>query len=248
MSDKNHYQAMLRSKIVAAIAGAKAIADLSHDGVKGAILEILIADLFKPLLPADMGVGTGHIIDSRSAKQSRQMDIVIYNKNILPPLLIDEKLGIFPVESVLYVIEIKTTLKASGIKEAHESVRNLRENFSFMMDRVGGADSPELAHYALFALQSDLTGNGISEVSRYKAVYGNGKSDFAAICVAGGEYWLNGGGKWIGHKDGDPYDGVLGFIGAIMNTCRRIAESRGYSKLGYYIIPDTFKGLSSIDH
>lgn len=61
MAVKNQYQNLLRSKIVSAISQAKAAAGFSHQGVKGTVLELLISQLFQPLLPADVGVGTGQI-------------------------------------------------------------------------------------------------------------------------------------------------------------------------------------------
>ncbi|MDD1859212.1 hypothetical protein, partial [Pseudomonas aeruginosa] len=64
MENKNQYQALLRGKVAAAIAQARSAADVTHKGVKGAVLEILLSKLFRPLLPADIGVGTGQIIDA----------------------------------------------------------------------------------------------------------------------------------------------------------------------------------------
>lgn len=94
------YRALFVSRIAAAIGAARATADLTHTGVKGTIREILIRDLFRPLLPSDVGIGTGQIATSAGAL-SPQQDVVIYNRRVLPPVLFEETVGVFPVESVL---------------------------------------------------------------------------------------------------------------------------------------------------
>jgi hypothetical protein len=210
-------------------------------------LEILVRDLFRPLLPAHIGVGAGHIIDSNSVAQSKEMDVIIYDRSIIPPVLIDGELGFFPIESVLYVIEVKTKLSAAELKGAHESVRDFRLNFEFFAkDRVECKKYFELAHYVVFSLDSDLTGNGKSEADRYREIYGD-KPYIGAICVAGGECWIDQSEKWVGSKDNEPYDGVLRFIGAVVDTYRRVAESRSYAKISRYITPKTLEMLPSID-
>jgi hypothetical protein len=58
------YHRLFRERIQYAIASARAVQPLEHSGVKGAIREVLIADLFRPLLPADIGVATGILISA----------------------------------------------------------------------------------------------------------------------------------------------------------------------------------------
>jgi|APLak6261659701_1056019.scaffolds.fasta_scaffold15522_2 hypothetical protein len=86
MVNKNQYQALLRAKIKSAIEQARAASVFTHQGVKGAVLEILIGSLFRPLLPPDIGVGTGQIIDCYNSPMSRQIDIILYDSSILPPV------------------------------------------------------------------------------------------------------------------------------------------------------------------
>lgn len=250
MPNSNPYQALLRSKIKAAIEKARAASAFSHQGVKGAVLEILIGELFKPLLPADVGVGTGQIIDCYNTPMSPQVDIILYDKSILPPVLIDERLGIFPVESVLYTIEVKTTLNATELRAAHQSALKLSK-FGYLpglTDEIGkDKNHPvERVRSVIFALSSDLTGTGISEADRYKKIYGNDPAHLRAICVAGTEYWYDDGDSWIGAKFTDEFDEVLAFIGGVTNTYKKVSQSRHNPLLGKYIIPD-MAGLATID-
>ncbi|MGM8226946.1 DUF6602 domain-containing protein [Cellvibrio sp. ARAG 10.3] len=243
MAVKNQYQDLLRSKIVSAISQAKAASGFSHQGVKGTVLEVLIGQLFKPLLPADIGVGTGQIIDSYSGKLSGQVDIVLYNRAILPPILMDEKVGIFPIESVLYTIEVKTKLNATELKMAHESAKNIAQNFGYRPG-VKGEDGKEKHHTiekvrsVVFALGSDLSGNKLNEAERYRKIYGDDSAHIRAICVAGKEYWYDNGNYWIGFKDGQNFDEILAFIGGVTNTYREVSVSRGQPCLGHYVIPE----------
>ena len=70
----------LGARVIGAIHSARAASSLTHQGVKGTALEILVRDLFRPLLPADIGVGTGQILDCASGRLSAQVDVVLYDK------------------------------------------------------------------------------------------------------------------------------------------------------------------------
>ncbi|MCC4273311.1 DUF6602 domain-containing protein [Marinomonas communis] len=243
MAVKNQYQDLLRSKVSSAISQAQAAAGFSHQGVKGSVLELLISQLFEPLLPADIGVGTGQIIDSYSGKMSGQIDIVLYNKAILPPILVDDKLGVFPIESVLYTIEVKTTLNATELRMAHDSAKDLASNFGYLpglKDEQGKEKhhSIEKLRSVVFALNSDLSGNGLNEAERYRVQYGKDVAHIRAICVAGKEYWYDNGNNWVGFKDGENFDEVLAFIGGVTNTYLTVSSSRGQPCLGNYIVPE----------
>lgn len=199
----NQYRELFRSKVKSAVEQAKAAAGFDHQGVKGSVLEALISQLFEPLLPPNIGVGTGQIIDSYSGQQSGQIDIVLYNKSILPPILLDQRLGIFPIESVLYTIEVKTTLNATELRMAHDSAEKLATKFGYRPGQVD--DNGKEKHHSIqklrsvvFALNSDLSGNGINEAERYRKIYNDDTAHIRAICVAGREYWYDNGDFWYG--------------------------------------------------
>ena len=242
MTDKNKYQTLLRGKIASAVAEARSASTISHSGVKGAVLEILIRKLFKPLLPSDIGVGTGQVIDQHG-KTSNQIDIVLYDKSILPPVLYDETMGIFPIESVLYAIEVKTTLNSHELSVSHESAKFLKD-FAYMP----GLESEEgdLKHHnvepvrsVIFALNSDLTGSNLNEAERYEKLYKSKKDKpyIRAICTVGREYWYDNGENWVSYHPINEFDEVLGFISGISNTYRQVALSRHNPLLGLYTMP-----------
>ena len=90
------YRSIFVSRVAAAIGAARATDAVTHSGVKGTIREILIRDLFRPLLPSDLGIGTGQIATAKN-ELSPQQDVIIYNRRILPPVLFEKTIGIFPV-------------------------------------------------------------------------------------------------------------------------------------------------------
>ncbi len=244
MADRNAFQSLLRAKVSAAIGLARAAGCVTHQGLKGDFLEVLVSQLFRPLLPADIGVGSGQILCSYTGRLSTQVDIILYDRNILPPLLIDDRIGIFPIEAVLYAIEVKTTLNKGELQSAHENALKLLSNFGY---RPGLADDArqekhhriEKVRSVLFALGSDLTGRGRSEIDRYKEVQGRSLPAIRALCVAGREYWFENNRSWYGATDSDEFDGVLAFLAGIMNSYRFISQSRGYPRLGNYIASTT---------
>ena len=65
-------------------------------------------------------ITNGFIIDSDN-NISDEMDIIIYDKNYVPPFF-DETYTVVPIEAVIVVIQVKTTLTASTLKD---SITNL---------------------------------------------------------------------------------------------------------------------------
>lgn len=57
-----------------------------HQGIKGDGNETALRDLLIKFIPKRYGVGTGIVID-RHGNQSRQCDIIIYDKQLYPSIL-----------------------------------------------------------------------------------------------------------------------------------------------------------------
>src|SRR6266478_341587 len=102
---------LLWVRIQSAVAASRAIDSIAHEGLKGRIREIFVNDLIAPLLPSFVGLGTGKIIDSEGG-QSGECDVIVYDRDLMPPLLLGQREALFPIESVLFSIEVKTTLNS----------------------------------------------------------------------------------------------------------------------------------------
>ena len=148
-----------------------------------------MADLFRPLLPADLGIASGIVISAFDDAQSAQQDIIIFDKRIIPPILFTQGPAIIPVESALACIEIKSCLTAAELRISHknaESVKRLDLHAGVRDESgnwVGGRSSG--TSLMLLALDTDLTVDGESEIERYKAILPDEPNWFSAICVAG---------------------------------------------------------------
>ncbi|MGW4208342.1 DUF6602 domain-containing protein [Lentzea sp. NPDC004789] len=103
-----------------------------HRGEQGRANELTLARLVESLLPADVGVGTGIVIDSTN-KASKQIDIIIYDRASQPQILGQTTQLLFPVETVFMAIEVKTTLSeeelqtCSASKKALDSLKSTTE-------------------------------------------------------------------------------------------------------------------------
>ena len=83
----SHYTRLIDSQIALAMSRGKDAEDLIHKGLRGRAREIFIRDLLRPFINPNFGICTGIVVDS-SNKQSNQIDIIIYDKSLLPPILL----------------------------------------------------------------------------------------------------------------------------------------------------------------
>jgi hypothetical protein len=111
---------MLNSLIDAAINNLIQFYNISshlvHSGEKGGFREYFVNQMIRPFLPKHFGISSGIIMDY-SGRQSRQSDVIIYDTRLMPPILEAEGRGVFPIECVLYVIEVKSKLSSTDFDQ-----------------------------------------------------------------------------------------------------------------------------------
>ena len=98
---------------------------LIHPGEFGMYRERIVSDLIKPFLPEKYAVGTGFIITSQD-KISTQCDLIIYDREHTP-VIENEEQRFFPVECVVGVIEVKSKLQKTELKEALFKLARIKE-------------------------------------------------------------------------------------------------------------------------
>lgn len=96
----------------------------------GSAREHSVRTKLEHILPTGIGVGSGCIIDSYG-KTSRQMDVVLYEKNICPVYSIGDtpETTYYPCEGVVAVGEIKSSLSSPELEDIFckiESVKRLK--------------------------------------------------------------------------------------------------------------------------
>jgi len=214
----------LNNRIKKCISEAQDCVRLEHHGMAGNVRQILVEKLLVPLLPEGVHIGSGKVTDS-SGNLSSETDIIIYDRRIVPPILYDEKSGVFPIESIYYVIEVKTTLTKG---EFDKSIRNGQK-----LRSLRGSQP----HSALFAFNSDLRRSKDSKrfIQAQKDMFV--PLPINVFCVVGREYgyWDQ---VWKILPDTDNNDVIVGFLVGIINTLVKAMHLRQPSlDPGWYFFP-----------
>lgn len=125
-------------------------------GLVGDAREKAARNQLEHILPAGIAVGSGCVIDSYG-KTSKQMDVVLYEKEICPVYSINNapETAYYPCEGVVAVGEIKSSLNSCGLEDIFrkiESVKMLRRfSDKLLSERVLGSLSVPHRRYGTTA-------------------------------------------------------------------------------------------------
>jgi hypothetical protein len=209
-----------------------------------------------PFLPSFVGVGTGKIIDSEQG-QSAECDVVIYDRDVVPPLLLGQREALFPIESVLYSIEVKTTLNVAELRDATAKAKRVRElkNCPPRYPERQGYDTVLRIHRdslrpapvcCLFAFGTSIKGKRKTDLQRYQEIVDNTDNEgipyISSLCVVGHAHYFFGkksesGDSWhTSHADSNSGE-VLMFLAGLLDTIPETRLRRGYPAWSNYVIP-----------
>ncbi len=228
------FRSLALARAQAAVGAAEAATDVSHKGLKGHLREILIKELLRPFLPPDVGIGSGEIV-SAYGDSSSQQDIIVYDRKIAPPLVYEADYGIFPLESALFAIEVKTILNAGALKAADETARTLcgfRHAPPFGGLPEGHRIEGVVPH--LVAFSSDLSGT-VSEIDRYASILNQRAPGIRALCVVGKGFWFWADDNWQTWPSGFAGAELLNMTIGMANTCARVSSTRLRPDLRQYV-------------
>ncbi|MDU5474039.1 MULTISPECIES: DUF6602 domain-containing protein [unclassified Pantoea] len=107
---------IMHNKIKQAYENAESVSQISHTTVKGTFREGFLIPLFQSLLPPHFGIGSGQIVDKWD-RFSPQTDIIIYDKRQIPPIIEQNGLGVYFIDSVLRAVEVKSSLDTDGMHQ-----------------------------------------------------------------------------------------------------------------------------------
>lgn len=98
-----------------------------HPVLIGAARETPARAKFVKLLPGNIGVGSGIVIDSFGGR-SKQQDIVLFERDICPVFSINDtpEATFFPIESVLAVGEVKSTLDKATLEDCFSKIASVK--------------------------------------------------------------------------------------------------------------------------
>ncbi len=96
---------------------------IEHNLEDGKYREYLIKNILNKIVPKKYSITNGFIVDSDN-NRTEEMDIIIYDSNYVPPFF-DETYTIVPIESVVAVIQVKTTLTKEQLKKAMKNINSI---------------------------------------------------------------------------------------------------------------------------
>lgn len=99
---------------------------VGHNGEMGRANELALAQLATRLLPSTVEVGTGIIIDSSGAR-SKQIDVIVYERVSQPQVMAQSTQLLFPVETVVAALEVKTTVDAAAVADAGAKFASVKQ-------------------------------------------------------------------------------------------------------------------------
>ena len=96
-------------------------------GLVGSAIENPVRNLLATVLPSGLSVGTGCVVDSY-ANTSRQMDIVLYERDICPVYRVNDtpEATYFPCEGVVAVGEVKAAIDGLKLDDAFEKIESVK--------------------------------------------------------------------------------------------------------------------------
>jgi hypothetical protein len=133
-----------------------------HSGNRGLSREKALSAFLSAQLPKRFEVTTGEAIDA-GERRSGQLDLVIYDRNLTAPLLSDDSGDLLPAESLLAVIEVKSTLTNDELKTCAHAAKALSllrpYGKEFVEPRKDGEPADDGRHrcqYSIVAFKSNL--------------------------------------------------------------------------------------------
>lgn len=115
---------------------------IEHNLEDGKYREYLIKNILNKIVPKKYSITNGFIIDSDN-NRTEEMDIIIYDSNYVPPFF-DETYTIVPIEAVVAIIQVKTTLTKKQLNEAMKNINSIDKLNAKTGGKIIGANGKEL--------------------------------------------------------------------------------------------------------
>jgi hypothetical protein len=96
-----------------------------HKGTRGVAREEVLREPLRQILPDRYGIGTGEI-HSSDGDVSPQADLIVYDKANTPVLYERFTSGVYPVETALAAVSVKSTIKLEDVDEAVKFAARVR--------------------------------------------------------------------------------------------------------------------------
>ncbi|MCI6265330.1 MAG: hypothetical protein MR598_00600 [Erysipelotrichaceae bacterium] len=98
---------------------------IQHNLEDGKYREYLVKNVLTKVIPSKYSITNGFIIDSNN-NISQEMDIIIYDKNYVPPFF-EETYTVVPIEAVIAIIQVKTTLTKQALQDSIDNLNSINK-------------------------------------------------------------------------------------------------------------------------
>ena len=198
---------------------------LRHRLTKGELRELFVTNLLSPFLTKQFDIGSGIVINQKE-EQSDQTDMIIYDNRILPPFIKEQHIGVYPAESVVGVIEVKTNLSKNALLSAEASASRLHKEIYNPRSSIYGDYEyirPLCAAIGFYGRGSGLLMD--NEIGR-QWLKANCRHIFS-ICLVGKFSWINLDKKgWSLSENRQNYEETKRFIAVFLDNLRTVSELR----------------------
>lgn len=238
------YFGMVESRVRKALEDSRIAEEYDNQVLKGRAREIFVSNLLRPFLSRNFEICTGHIIDSEDG-HSKQIDIIIFDSRIIPPLMLTEGEGIIPYEGVLATIEVKSTLDAEELSKSIENARSIKTLKPNFQEILRGSESKHSPICYVFAFGSDLTQKDEKtrleeQVDRSNEGQPEVKVPISGLCVTNRCFLFCHNARssppkfrTVTHDENNM--NVLEFLLNLVNTCNSMAAERESLYLNMYL-------------
>lgn len=111
---------------------------LRHTGEFGTYREAIVHDFLHPFLPQRLAIDSGFIVNALG-EVSKQIDLVIYDPSLTPPLESQNRQRFFPVETVIAAGEVKSNVRREEFKKGLIRLAKVKEMRSNLPNEASAA-------------------------------------------------------------------------------------------------------------
>ena len=108
---------------------------LSHPGEFGTYREGIVRDFLQSFLPQRLAIDTGFVVNALG-EVSGQIDLVIYDPSLTPPLESKNRQRFFPIETVIAAGEVKSDVNSDQFTDALIRLSKVKEMRSALSDEA----------------------------------------------------------------------------------------------------------------
>jgi hypothetical protein len=118
-----------------------------HSGEEGRFIELALTQYLKEKLPCGIGIGGGFVVDVDSGWNSKQIDILLYDKINFAPLIKYGDAVVLPIQSIVAAFSVKRKLYKKHLINEINSLASIGSRF-------GGFGYPK-PYLSIIAFDSD---------------------------------------------------------------------------------------------